>query len=273
MIRALILSLFIFVSGSLVTAQDQGQAPYALKDLNEQSVLALVWMQASAEYRELCYQAYNLADMLVDKAISAAKPGDKPLAIIADLDETLLDNSAYDAGFIGRNDAFSGKTWTQWEPAAQAAAMPGAADFLNDVQKKHVEIFYVTNRDQAGQEGTIGNLQALGYPFADARHVLVTTGSSDKQGRFDLVAKDHSIAVYMGDNANDLPIGTWHKAMKDRNAIVDQNRSRFGTLFVALPNPSYGDWEGALANGYFGLTPQGKNEARKSVLKAWTAPQ
>ncbi|MGA2614515.1 MAG: 5'-nucleotidase, lipoprotein e(P4) family [Spirochaetia bacterium] len=270
---ALLVSLLIVASASPGLAQDQAKAAYGLKDLNEQSVMALVWMQASAEYRALCYQACNLADMLVDKAVAAAKRGDKPLAIICDLDETLLDNSAYDSGFIGRNDAYSGKTWTQWEIAAQAGAMPGAADFLNDVRAKHVEVFYVTNRDQAGLEGTIRNLQDLGYPYADAKHVLVTTGSSDKQGRFDIVARDFMIVVYMGDNANDFPFGTWHKGMKERNDIVDQNKARFATQFVVLPNPSYGDWEGALAGGYYGLSPQAKSDARKSVLKTWTAPQ
>jgi 5'-nucleotidase (lipoprotein e(P4) family) len=266
----LLVFLLLLASGSLLFAQDQGQAAFTGKDLNEQTVLALAWMESSAEYHELCYQAYNLADMIVDKAIAAAKPNDKPLAIITDLDETLLDNSAYDGGFIGGNDSFSDATWQKWEAAAQAAAMPGASDFLNDVHRKGVEIFYVTNRDQA--TGTIRNLQALGYPDADAKHVMVSTGSSNKQPRFDAVTKDYTVAVYMGDNSNDLPIGTWHKGMKERNALVDQNKGRFGTLFVALPNPSYGDWEGALASGYYGLTPQGKNDARKAVLKSWTAP-
>jgi 5'-nucleotidase (lipoprotein e(P4) family) len=151
--------------------------------------------------------------------------------------------------------------------------VPGAVEFLKDVEAKRVEVFYVTNRDQAGLEGTIRNLRDLGFPYADARHVLVQTGSSDKQGRFDQVAKEYSVVVYMGDNANDLPIGTWHRSMKDRNALVDQNRSRFGTEFVALPNPSYGDWEGALANGYYGLSPKAKSDARKSLLKTWTAPR
>jgi 5'-nucleotidase (lipoprotein e(P4) family) len=270
---ALVLVLLIAVSPSLLSAQEKAPAAYSLRDLNEQAVLALVWMQASAEYRELCYQAYNLAGMLVDKALAEAKTGEKPLAIVSDLDETLLDNSAYDAGFIGREDAYSGKTWTQWENAAQADAVPGAVEFLKDVEAKRVEVFYVTNRDQAGLEGTIRNLRDLGFPYADARHVLVQTGSSDKQGRFDQVAKEYSVVVYMGDNANDLPIGTWHRSMKDRNALVDQNRSRFGTEFVALPNPSYGDWEGALANGYYGLSPKAKSDARKSLLKTWTAPR
>jgi 5'-nucleotidase (lipoprotein e(P4) family) len=269
---ALLFCLFLAAGSAAGFAQDKAGATYSLKDLNEQTVMALVWMQASAEYRELCYQAYNLAEMIVDKALAAAKPHDNPLAIICDLDETLLDNSAYDAGFIGRNDAYSGKTWTQWEMAAQAKAMPGAAEFLNDVQAKHVEIFYVTNRDQAGLAGTIKNLQDLGYPYADAKHVMIAASTSDKQPRFDLVARDYNVVVYMGDNANDLPIGTWHKSMKERNALVDSNKAMFGTRFVALPNPSYGDWEGALANGYYGLSPQKKDEARKSVLQSWVAP-
>ena len=80
------------------------------KDLNEQTVMALAWMQSSAEYRELVYQAYNLAGMIVDHAVATAKPGHKPLAIIADLDETLIDNIAYNAGLVGHEEQFSPKT-------------------------------------------------------------------------------------------------------------------------------------------------------------------
>ncbi|HTP58629.1 MAG TPA: 5'-nucleotidase, lipoprotein e(P4) family [Spirochaetia bacterium] len=267
---AAVLLFCAFLALGSATGFAQDKASVTVKDLNEQTVMALSWMEASAEYRELCYQAYNLADMIVDKALAA--PSDKPLAIIADLDETLIDNSAYDAGLVGTSSSYAGKTWTMWENAAMARGMPGASDFLNDVKGKHVEVFYVTNRDQAGLAGTIKNLQALGFPFADAKHVLVSTGSSDKQPRFDQVAKDYNVAVYMGDNANDLPIGTYHKSMADRNSLVDQNKAMFGTKFVALPNPTYGDWEGALAPGYFGLTPEKKDQARKSVLQTWTAP-
>ncbi len=266
---ALILGLMLLIAASSAFADNPPAA--TVKDLNEQTVMALAWMQNAAEYRELCYQAYNLAQMIVDKAIATKKVGDKPLAVIADVDETLFDNSAYDAGFIGKDEGYSGKTWTQWEIAAQALAMPGATDFLNSIAKKGVEVFYVTNRDQAGFEGTIKNMKTLGFPFADSKHLLVSTGVSDKQPRFDLVSKDYSVAVYMGDNAGDLPIGSYHKNQKDRNALVDQNKDKFGTQFVVLPNPDYGDWEGALADGYFGLTPQGRSEARKAPLRTWSA--
>lgn len=262
-------ALFALVPSSAIFADNPPQNAYTVKDLNEQTVMALAWVQTSAEYRELCYQSFNLAGMLVDKAVASAKKGDKPLAIVADLDETLIDNSAYDAGLVGTDSAYSGKTWTQWELAAQARAVPGAAEFLNAAAKQGVEIFYVTNRDQAGLPGTLKNLAALGFPYADAAHVMVSTGTSDKQPRFDAVAKDHNVVVYMGDNANDMPFGTYGKNMKDRNAIVDQNKAKFGTQFIVLPNPVYGDWEPALASGYWGLSPQGKSDARKAQLYTW----
>ncbi len=56
------------------------------------------------------------------------------------------------------------------------------------------------------------------------------------------------------------------KRAKDRNALIDLNNREFGARFIVLPNPLYGDWEDALADGYFGLTPQGKNGARKAAL-------
>ena len=244
--------------------------PATGKDLNEQCGMALAWMQSSAEYRELCYQAYNLAGMIVDKAVAGPKPA-KPLAIIADLDEALIDNSAYNAGLVGTENGFSGKTWDQWEKAGLALAIPGAADFLNATKAKGVAVYYVTNRSQANLDATIKNLVKLDFPFADSGHILATAGSGDKQGRFDTVAKDHEVVLYMGDNANDLPIGTYHKGMKERNALVDANKAKFGTQFVVLPNPVYGDWEGALADKYFGLTPPQKDEARKAALRTWKA--
>ncbi len=268
---AFFLALFALLPLSAAFAEDTPQAAYTVKDLNEQMVMALAWVQTSAEYRELCYQAFNLATMDVDKALAMVKTGDKPLAVIADLDETLIDNSAYDAGLVGREAAYSGKTWTEWELAAQSRAIPGAVDFLNYAAKKGVAIYYVTNRDQAGLPGTLKNLAALGFPFADAEHVMV--GSGNKQPRFDQVSQNYKVALYMGDNENDLPIGGYGKSLADRNALVDQNKDRMGIDFIVLPNPVYGDWEPAMAKGYWGLTPKAKSEARKANFYTWIPQQ
>lgn len=276
--RRIILSLALFsllfvVPASFASAEGDGQGAYTKKDLNEQLVMAALWMQTSAEYRELCYQAFNLAAMLVDKAVATAKTGDKPLAVIADVDETLLDNSPYEAGLVGRDAAYSGKTWLEWENAALATSVPGAVDFAKYASSKEVEFFYVTNRDQSAFEGTLKNLAALGFPFADAKHLLASTGSGNKQPRFDQIAKDFSVVVYIGDNANDMPMGTYHKGMKERNAIVEQNREKFGAQYIVIPNPSYGDWESAIVDNYFKLSPADMAAARKAALKGWVPPQ
>ncbi|MGJ5634946.1 HAD family acid phosphatase [Nostoc sp. CALU 1950] len=65
--------------------------------LNEQSVLALNWVQQSGEYQALTYQAFNISQLIFDQA--KAKKVRNP-AVIVDVDETVLDNSAYQAGFI-----------------------------------------------------------------------------------------------------------------------------------------------------------------------------
>ena len=55
---------------------------------NDYKLQAQVWTQNSAEYRALCYQAFNAAKMNLDAIFFFEKKHDKPLAIIADVDET-----------------------------------------------------------------------------------------------------------------------------------------------------------------------------------------
>ena len=205
--------------------------------------MPLLWMQTSAEYRELCYQAFNLADMIVDKAVGIREAGRQaPRRRLGPRRDPhrqqRLRRRAHRAG----RGVFRQDLGRVGERRAGPRG-PGAVDFAKYAASKGVELFYVTNRDQAGFDGTLKNLAALGFPFADAKHLLVSAGSSDKQPRFDQVAKDYEIVAFLGDNENDLPLRAYHKSMKDRNAIVDQNKALFGLQFVVLPNPDYGDWE------------------------------
>ncbi|HMG09519.1 MAG TPA: HAD family acid phosphatase, partial [Mucilaginibacter sp.] len=62
---------------------------------NDGKVWASLWQQRAAEYKALCFQAYNIARQRVDEGVKRIST--KPLAIVTDIDETLLDNSPYDA--------------------------------------------------------------------------------------------------------------------------------------------------------------------------------
>ncbi|MCS6132899.1 5'-nucleotidase, lipoprotein e(P4) family [Clostridium botulinum] len=247
------------------------ESNYNLKDLNEQLVMGVAWMQSSAEYRALCYQAYNTGQMIVNQEASNFKQGDKPLAIITDCDEAVIDNNEFEAGLIGQNAEYTEETWGQWVNHADAKAMPGAKEFLNYAADKGVEIFYVTGRNEkTGLDATMKNLQKLGYPCVDQKHMRLKTTSSNKQPRMDEITKDYNVIIYMGDDAGDFPINSYGKEANDRNQLVDVNKNEFGTHFIILPNPVYGHWESSLSKDYFKLSPSEKDKVRKSYLKTWT---
>ncbi len=226
-------------------AQAPAEAAFTQQDLNDELMMAVGWMQNSAEYRELCYQAYNVALWQVKQAVAQHKQGAKPLAIVLDADETVLDNSAFEAGLIDTDSAYSTKTWNEWCAAGEALAMPGATDFLQAVDKLGVQMLFKTT-------------------------------TSNKQPRYDAIEAKYNVVVYLGDNAGDLPLGTYHKKQTQRNAIVDAHKDKFGFKYIALPNPSYGDWEPAQYENddgnYWALSPKEKRAARKQALRIWVAP-
>ena len=258
----------VFTSASI---EAKGPAPgdYTTRDLNEQLVMATLWMQASAEYRALCYQAFNLARMNLDAFLSGYT-GAKPVAVIVDADETVVDNSAYEAFLIGQDFGYSSKTWTPWMQAAEAEATPGAAEFLAYAASRKVEIFYVTNRKMVGYEGTEKNLKALGFPNVDKKHLLLRTKSSDKQERRDIVAGEYAVAFLMGDNLNDFESIFGQKSVEERFAETDKVRDSWGRKFIVLPNPAYGEWESAVYQYNWRATPAEKDGMRKEHLRRWS---
>jgi len=261
----------VMVAVTLITVGSQIQAKgpaYTTQDLNEQSVLAVNWVQTSAEYRALCYQSYNLARMNLDSFL-ASYSGSKPVAVITDMDETITDNSAYQAWLVGQDFGYSSKTWGPWIAAGKAKAVPGAVEFFNYAKEKGVETFYVSNTKMAFVEGAEKKLKALGFPYVDRKHLLFRVKTSDKQPRRDTVAKDYEIALLLGDNLNDFLTVFRKKPIDVRSAEVDKIKNEWGKKFIVFPNPLYGDWEGSIYKGNWGASPAEKDQMRKDHLERW----
>ncbi|MAF32812.1 MAG: hypothetical protein QF466_06555 [Desulfobacterales bacterium] len=55
----------------------------------------------------------------------------------------------------------------------------------------------------------------------------------------------------------------------DRFAEVDKIKEIWGKRFIVLPNPTYGDWKGAIYKGDWGASAAEKNKMRKGNLKCW----
>ena len=235
----------------------------------ETETMGLLWMRTSAEYRPLAYQGYNVAMNAVKMAVTDPSHQRKPLAIVLDADETVVDNTKLmGESIVNGNGRFDAPWWRQAVHQGKSQAMPGAVEFLNEVHKQGVEIFYVSNRyAPVNLDVTIQNFKELGFPSVDKDHVLLFEKDSDKQPRFDMIAKKYYVIVYMGDNAGDFPIGTKGKTLAERNSIIDAHKEDFGTTFVVFPNPAYGSWVSALAKGYQNFSPEEQKQVNNQYLQ------
>ena len=257
------LAVMVIVAVGLLTG-----CAHTTKDLNEQSVLAINWVQTSAEYRAISYQCYNLARMNLDSFL-ASYSGSKPVAVITDMDETITDNSAYQAWLVGQDFGYSSKTWGPWIAATKAKAIPGAVEFFKYAESRGVETFYISNTKMDFAEGAKKKLQALGFPYVDEKHILFRIKTSDKQARRDIVTKDYEIALLLGDNLNDFLSVFRKKPVAERSAEVDKIKDEWGRKFIVFPNPQYGDWEGAIYKGNWGASAAEKDKMRKDHLERW----
>lgn len=235
---------------------------------NKGKVWALLWQQQAAEYKALCFQAYNIAKLRVDEAVKRPAAA-KPYAIVTDIDETLLDNSPYDAKRAINDSDFTTKTWKDWTAKGIADSVPGAPSFFKYAASKGVEIFYITNRDEDERAGTLKNLLLYGLPNADNEHLLLKSGpSSSKEDRRKLVLENHIVILLCGDNLADFDVLYDNKpSTQNRAETTRKLMQEFGSRYIVLPNPSYGDFESAWFNFNYKQSAAQKDSIIKSQLK------
>jgi 5'-nucleotidase (lipoprotein e(P4) family) len=227
-------------------------------------VNAVLWVQSSAEYRAAAMQTYANARRALDAALAdpnwvgaqEEKNEDpaQPPAIILDADETTLDNSAVEVRFIREGKTYDSKLWEHWVNEAAAEAVPGAKEFLDYAKSKGVTPFYITNRDHPQEtEGTRRNLQNLGFPLDANIDTLLLRGmqtdwKSDKSSRRAYVASKYRVLLLLGDDLNDF-VNARDKSHAERDAIIDETASWWGTRWFMIPNPMYGSWERPFTSG------------------------
>ena len=225
--------------------------------------MATLWTQKSGEARAISYQAFNFARKLIDESLR--KPSKKPRAVVVDVDETVVDNSPFQAMGILNNTGYP-VGWREWIDAANAKAIPGAVEFLNYANQRGVSVFYVTNRKVIGKKPTLKNLKDLGFPVKD-KNLMLRTKTSSKKARRDKIREKYNIVLLMGDNLGDFTEIFDIDDLGKRNNLVDSMKKEFGQKFIVLPNAMYGAWEGALYNGNYRLSPLEKRKVRRQLLE------
>lgn len=240
----------------------------ATEQLVRGNLLATLWQQNSGEVNALRYEAYNSGMKYVDKLIK--EPTDKPYAVTLDIDETILDNSKHAGYQIKHNETYSKENWGAWVQMADASAIAGAKEFTDYAKSKGIEVFYVSNRSEKTElDATLKNMQKLGFVDSDKDHVLLKTDTSSKDARWDKIRENHNLAMYCGDNLGDFPNGYDKKSNEERRAIVKKEAQFFGTKYVMLPNPTYGDFENAVYGYDFKKSPEQKLQDRLDSIKSF----
>jgi len=212
------------------------------QNATDQSVTSVLWMQKSAEYRALCYQAYNLAEWRVKEYLSQKDTTGKPAAVIFDLDETLLDNSPSEALNIMEGKGYTDERWKAWTDQASAAPIPGGVEFCHFLARNGIQPFYVTNRTSAESTATLLNMQKWNFPYANRNHLYFKSQTSSKEARRNNIGNQYHIILLVGANLADFD-----QVFEDRSdhfgfPAVDSLRQELGRKFILLPNPVYGDW-------------------------------
>jgi 5'-nucleotidase (lipoprotein e(P4) family) len=239
------------------------EAPIVLKG----PAWAATWQQQAGEYKALCYQAYNLAQMRLDVLLQQSYT--KPVAIVTDIDETVLDNSPYQVHQALHKEEYSDSSWMEWTAQVDCDTVPGALSFLRYAKNKGIAVFYITNRLEAERRATLKDLQRWGFPDAIDDHLTMKTTSSGKEPRRKKVADNYEIVLLLGDNLSDFSSVFDKKPLAERNDQAKSNAALFGTKFIVLPNAMYGDWDGALYQYQYNLPPEEKEKIILQSLKKY----
>lgn len=231
-------------------------------------LFASVYQQKAAEYKALCFQAFNLARLKLDAALSQGE-GKKRKAIITDIDETILDNSQYAIHRALTGEDYEPLSWSQWIERSEADTIAGAAHFLRYAASRGVEIFYITNRDEKDRNGTLKNLEIFNLPYADNHHLIMKRpGFSKEQWRSEILASN-DVVLLLGDNLADFSSDFEKKTHEDRESLLKKYSLEFGDRFILIPNPVYGDWESTLYDNNYNFSLAERDSIIKAVGKTY----
>lgn len=238
------------------------------------------WVRTAPEYDAIAREAFRLAMDRLPEALAhpfwtaaVEQTGgyqELPPAVIMDVDETILDNTPFQARMIHEGEEFDPETWAAWVEEASASPVPGALEFARQAERLGVSIYYVTNRDQPQEAATRRNLEAAGFPLGSGGEDRVLTRgerrewTSDKSSRRAAVARGHRILLLIGDDLNDFLSARLSPA--ERDSLAARYEDRWGRQWIMLPNPLYGSWEDALYGFQSGLSPEEKTRRKADAL-------
>lgn len=242
--------------------EPRAQETYFAPSPPDRSLDANLYMQTAAEYRACCYQAFNFATAVLRDRLRNRRADAKPSAIILDLDETVFDNSGFQAMLLRSGLTYDRRLWRDWQQNLQGrlALVPGAREFILTATQADVSVFYIGNTREEHREAIEAAMRGFVIPVPTKKNLLLRDdrdlNPDDKTKRRESVTSGHDVLVSVGDNLRDFdetfafvpvptksdPADQVDAAIDRRKRLVDAKRDYFGGYYIILPNPVYGEW-------------------------------
>lgn len=247
---------------------------------------ATAWVQNALEHDLIYLQTYRDAQQRLDAALAdpqwdALTPADRlqparglPPAVVLDIDETVLDNSPYQARLVRNHAAFDQAGWDAWCREARARALPGVVAFTRHAAARGVRVILISNRDKALDQSTLANLRQVGVPVTGPEALLglgttvpgCTAHGSDKGCRRQWVSRHYRVLMQFGDQLGDF-LDIRRNTPAGREAAVKPFLDWVGRRWFVLPNPTYGSWEPALFGNDWQLSPRERHQRKIESLR------
>jgi 5'-nucleotidase (lipoprotein e(P4) family) len=192
--------------------------------------------------------------------------GDKPPAIVLDVDETSILNlgAEYD-DLLANRRVFDDDAWDRWEKmgAAYVAPTPGAKEALDRLRDHGITVIFNSNRAAVNAAGAEAALNAAGLGPAKHGETLFLSGDDDKgsfkDGRRQTISAKYCVLAMAGDQLVDFSdlFTTEPNGVAARRATVAYSgiADLWGAGWFVMPNPVYGS---ALQGGSDDIFPKDK---------------
>ncbi|HEV2622417.1 MAG TPA: HAD family acid phosphatase [Frateuria sp.] len=261
-------------------------APAAHTVAADDNLNAVAWAQTAVEHDLIYLQTYRdaqarLLAALADPDWDALSRADRVVpakglrpAVLLDIDETVLDNSPYQARLVRGGGEFNEADWAAWCKEGRARALPGVVAFTRFAVQHGVEVIYLSNRAKDLDQATLANLRAAGLPVAGPQSFLglgtLVEGceqvGSEKGCRRQLVARHHRVLMQFGDQLGDF-VDVLPNTPAARRQMVQPYLDWIGVRWFVLPNPTYGSWEPALFDNDWRAPRDVRRKAKLDVLR------
>lgn len=202
-------------------------------NMRSESYVGGVIYQQSAEVAALYKQTFQLAKNQLDKKIAENVGTGKSLAIVTDIDATLIDDSGYFSGVLtdaeGRKksgkDPWNNKDWCGYytsEASDVSKAVPGAVDFVKYAREQGVKIYFITNRPYYELDLTVKQLYHEG--LIDEETLKAYSGLEADNGSLQKIYADDELEAFakMVNDETDFTMGEGYFTLKNDYTIQVQ---------------------------------------------------